>query len=347
MYGSPNTVAGPRSVPVRRQFINEPGDIVSEALEGFAAAWPHHVRLNDEPAYVARARPAADKVAVVSGGGSGHEPLHVGFVGTGMLDAAVPGAVFASPTAVQIRDASMAADTGRGVVHVVKNYTGDVLNFRIAGELLADEGVRSDIVLVDDDLATDTGDSGGPGRRGTAAVVAVEKVCGAAAERGADLEALTALGRRVAAHSRTLSVALAAGAHPGQSSPSFELPGDEIEFGVGIHGERARERRAFGPTGELVPQMVSPLVKALGLERGERVIAIVNGLGATHDLELYGVFGEVRRFLGGAGIDIARTLVGSYVTSLDMAGCSVTLVRADEEILDLWDAPAATPALTW
>jgi dihydroxyacetone kinase-like protein len=332
---------------MRRQFINEPGDVVSEALEGFAAAWPHHVRLNADPAYVVRARPAADKVAVVSGGGSGHEPLHVGFVGTGMLDAAVPGAVFASPTAVQIRAASQAADTGRGVLHVVKNYTGDVLNFRIAGELLADAGVRSEIVLVDDDLATDTGDGGGPGRRGTAAVVAVEKVCGAAAERGADLAELAALGRRVAERSRTLSVALAAGAHPGESRPSFELPGDEVEFGVGIHGERARRRRAFGPSRELVPPMVSPLVEALGLGRGDRVIAIVNGLGATHDLELYGVFREARRVLDDAGVEVARSLVGSYVTSLDMAGCSVTLVGADDEVLELWDAPAATPALTW
>lgn len=332
---------------MRRQFLNEPDEVVSEALEGFAAAWPDHVRLHADPAHVVRARPGADKVAVVSGGGSGHEPLHTGFVGTGMLDAAVPGAVFASPTAIQIRAASLASDTGRGVLHVVKNYTGDVLNFRIAGELLADEGVASEMVLVDDDLATDTGDADGPGRRGTAAVVAVEKVCGAAAERGATLAELAALGRRVAAHSRTLSVALAAGAHPGQSRPSFELPEDEVEFGVGIHGERARERRAFGPSRELVPQMVSPLVEALELERGQRVLALVNGLGATSDLELYGVFREVGRVLGGAGIDVARSLVGSYVTSLDMAGCSVTLVRADEEVLELWDAPVSTPALTW
>ncbi|WP_159945402.1 MULTISPECIES: dihydroxyacetone kinase subunit DhaK [unclassified Nocardiopsis] len=330
---------------MRRQFINDPGEVVSEALEGFAAAWPRHVRWNSEPGYLVRASPARDKVALVSGGGSGHEPLHAGFVGAGMLDAAVPGAVFASPTAVQIREASLAAHTGRGVLHVVKNYTGDVLNFRIAGELLADEGVASDIVLVDDDLATDTAE--GPGRRGTAAVVAVEKVCGAAAEEGADLAALAALGRRVVAGSRTLSVALAAGAHPGQSRPSFDLPDGEVEFGVGIHGERARERRAFAPTRELVPQLVSPLVEALELGRGERVITIVNGLGATTDLELYGVFREVRRLLAEAGVEPARALVGSYVTSLDMAGCSVTLVRADEEVLRLWDAPAATPALTW
>ncbi|MBB6120089.1 dihydroxyacetone kinase subunit DhaK [Nocardiopsis algeriensis] len=330
---------------MRRQFVNDPGDVVAEALEGFAAAWPGHVRLNADPAYVVRARPASGKVAVVSGGGSGHEPLHVGFVGTGMLDAAVPGAVFTSPTAVQIRAASRAVDTGRGVLHVVKNYTGDVLNFRIAGELLADEGVESGIVLVDDDLATDTDD--GPGRRGTAAAVVVEKVCGAAAERGADLAELTALGRRVAAGSRTLSVALAAGAHPGQSRPSFELPGDEVEFGVGIHGERARQRRAFGPSREIVPQMVSPLAEALGLGRGSRVLAVVNGLGATSDLELYGVFREARRVLKDAGVDVVRSLVGTYVTSLDMAGCSLTLVRADDEVLELWDAPVATPALTW
>ncbi|RKS08576.1 dihydroxyacetone kinase DhaK subunit [Nocardiopsis sp. Huas11] len=332
---------------MRRQFVNDPGDVVPEALEGFAAAWPRHVRWNREPSYVVRAEPAPDKVAVLSGGGSGHEPLHVGFVGRGMLDAAVPGAVFASPTAMQIRAASLAADTGRGVLHVVKNYTGDVLNFRIAGELLADEGVHSDIALVDDDLATETDDADGPGRRGTAAVVAVEKVCGAAAERGADLSELVKLGRRVVAGSRTLSVALAAGAHPGQSRPSFDLPEDQVEFGVGIHGERARERRAFGPRRELVADMAAPLLRDLDLGRGERVAVIVNGLGATHDLELYGVFGEVKALLEGAGIEVARSLVGSYVTSLDMAGCSVTLVRADDEFLDLWDAPVSTPALTW
>ncbi|KOX15498.1 dihydroxyacetone kinase subunit DhaK [Nocardiopsis sp. NRRL B-16309] len=332
---------------MRRQFVNDPEDVVPEALEGFAAAWPRHVRWNREPSYVLRAEPASDKVAVLSGGGSGHEPLHVGFVGRGMLDAAVPGAVFASPTAMQIRAASLAADTGRGVLHVVKNYTGDVLNFRIAGELLSDEGVRSDIVLVDDDLATDTDDPDGPGRRGTAAVVAVEKVCGAAAERGADLSELVELGRRVVSGSRTLSVALAAGAHPGQSRPSFELPDDRIEFGVGIHGERARERRAFGPRRALVPDMAAPLLRDLDLGRGDRLAVIVNGLGATHDLELYGLFGEVKALLEDVGISVARSLVGSYVTSLDMAGCSVTLVRADDEFLDLWDAPVSTPALTW
>ncbi|GAA4548750.1 dihydroxyacetone kinase subunit DhaK [Amycolatopsis samaneae] len=333
---------------VVRQLINDPAGFVPEALEGLSRAHPDLIRWHEDPAYVVRAGDRAKpKVALVSGGGSGHEPLHTGFVGEGMLDAAVPGAVFASPTAFQVKAAITAADRGRGVLLIVKNYTGDVLNFRIAAELAADEGVEVATVLVDDDLATDGQEEGGPGRRGTAAVVAVEKICGAAAERGATLAELVKLGTRVAGSARTLALALESCTQPGQSRPSFELPGDEVEFGVGIHGEHGIGRRPFGPARELVPQLAAPIVEALGLGRGDGVLAIVNGLGATHALELSVVHRELAAFLDGAGIRLDRSLVGSYVTSLDMRGCSITLVRADEELTGLWDAPVRTPALTW
>ncbi|GAA4967814.1 dihydroxyacetone kinase subunit DhaK [Kineococcus glutinatus] len=345
-----STTAEPR-VAGRRQFLNDPDDLVAEALEGFELAHPHLVRWNRDPSYVVRAQaPVRPKAALVSGGGSGHEPLHVGFVGTGMLDAAVPGQVFASPTALQVAAATRAVDTGAGVVHVVKNYTGDVLNFRIAAEIAADEGVRVQQVLVDDDLATDpqlTGNPDGPGRRGTAAVVVVEKVCGAAAEAGADVVEVAQLGRRVAGSARTLAVALQASTSPGERRPSFDLGPQEVEYGVGIHGERGVGRRGFATAAELVPQLVHPVVEALGLRRGDAVLAVVNGLGSTSGLELSLVFREVTALLGGAGITTARSLVGSYVTALDMTGCSVTLVKVDDDLVRLWDAPARTAALSW
>jgi dihydroxyacetone kinase-like protein len=331
---------------MHRHFVNDPRHLVDEALEGFERSHRDLVRWHRKPSYVVRAgadRPA--KVALVSGGGSGHEPLHIGFVGVGMLDAAVPGAVFASPSALQVEAATREVlQGGRGVVHIVKNYTGDIINFAMAAEDLADDGVEIETVVVDDDLATDRD---GPGRRGTAAVVAVEKICGAAAERGDDLQTVAGIGRRVTAGSRSLAVALQAGTHPGEQVPSFDLAADEVEFGVGIHGERGIGRRPFAPAAELVRMIVEPLVAALQLRKGADTIVIVNGLGSTHPLELSAVFLDVARLLDDGGIGVARSLVGSYVTSLDMAGCSVTLVRADAELLELWDAPVRTPALSW
>jgi len=337
------------SATVARQLINDPAMVVEEALEGLERAHGALLRWNREPSYVVRAADAeAPKVALVSGGGSGHEPLHVGFVGHGMLDAAVPGAVFSSPTADQVAAATQAAHLGRGVLHVVKNYTGDVLNFSIAAELAGEEGIAVETVLVDDDLATDRGEDGdGPGRRGTAAVIAVEKICGAAAERGDGLADVAALGRRVVAGARTMAVALSGCTHPGERQASFELGEGEVELGVGIHGERGRERRPLGPAAELVPALLDPVVEDLALGRGDAVIAIVNGLGSTHALELSVGFREVALALDARGVEIARALLGTYVTSLDMAGCSVTLVRADEELLGLWDEPVRTPALRW
>ncbi len=333
---------------MRRQFVNDPQDHVNEALDGLERAYSHLVRWHRDPSYVLRAElSATPKVALVSGGGSGHEPLHTGFVGVGMLDAAVPGAIFSSPTAIQVEAATRAVDCGHGVVHIVKNYTGDLMNFSMAADLVTADGVTVERVLVDDDLATETPDGTGPGRRGTAAVVAVEKVCGAAAEQGADLAAVVGIGRRVASGARTMSVALSACAHPGQSEPSFELADTEVEFGVGIHGERGIGRSTFAPAGELVRRLVDPIAGALDLSRSDQVIAIVNGLGATHGLELLVVLREAALALEERGVTLARSLVGAYVTALDMAGCSVTLVRCDDEILSFWDAPVRTVGMTW
>ncbi|GAA4385034.1 dihydroxyacetone kinase subunit DhaK [Tsukamurella soli] len=332
---------------MRRQIVNDPTDVVDEALEGLALSNPTLVEYRREHSLVTRAVPARGKVGLVSGGGSGHEPLHAGLVGLGMLDVAVAGAVFASPTALQVHEGTLAADSGRGVIQIVKNYTGDVLNFTIAGELAEDHAVQTEMVLVDDDLATDSGDEGGPGRRGTAATVAVEKIAGACAEAGGDLAAVAGVARRVARNSRSMSLALAAGTHPGQTRPAFDLGDDEIELGVGIHGERGIARVPFASADALTAELVEPLISALQLHRGSEVIAIVNGLGTAYPLELNIVARSVHRLLAGRGIAVARTLAGTYVSSLDMHGFSVTLTPADADLLPLWDAPVRTPALTW
>ncbi|HEY4277283.1 MAG TPA: dihydroxyacetone kinase subunit DhaK [Conexibacter sp.] len=331
----------------RRQFVNDPQDFVSEALEGLELIHHRTVRFDRAARIIVRAgEQAGPKVGLVSGGGSGHEPLHSGFVGVGMLDAAVPGAIFSSPTAAQVHAATVAADRGQGVLQIIKNYTGDVMNFAIAADLAADDGVEVRSVIVDDDLATD-GQEDGPGRRGTAAVVAVEKICGAAAERGVGLEELAALAVRVDSAARTMALALEPLTHPGAERTSFDLPDGDVELGIGIHGERGVARIPFAPARELVRALAEPVVEALGLAPGDRVIAIVNGLGATHPLELAVVHRELTMLLDARGVAVARALVGSYVTALDMGGCSITLVRADDELLNLWDAPVDTPALRW
>ncbi|MGW4339273.1 dihydroxyacetone kinase subunit DhaK [Rhodococcus koreensis] len=331
---------------MKRQIINDPGTAVTEALEGMELSFPDLVSYDTDRQLIRRATPARDKVGLVSGGGSGHEPLHAGFVGRGMLDVAVPGAVFASPTALQVHEGTLAADSGRGVLQIVKNYTGDVLNFTIAGELAGDHAVDTEMVLVDDDLATD-GDADGPGRRGTAAVVAVEKIAGARAELGGSLTEVADAARRVARNSRTISLALQAGTHPGEDHPAFDLADDEVELGVGIHGERGTSRVRYASADELSEMLVTPLVRDLGLGRGSAVLAIVNGLGGAYPLELSIAARGVHRLLGARGITVARTLVGTYVTSLDMHGFSVTLTPVDADLLKLWDAPVRTPALNW
>lgn len=331
----------------RRQFVNDPQDFVSEALEGFELAHARLVRYDRAARIVVRAGEAsAPKVGLVSGGGSGHEPLHAGFVGEGMLDAAVPGAIFSSPTAAQVHAATVAADRGQGVLQIIKNYTGDVMNFSIAAELAADDGVTVKHVIVDDDLATD-GQEDGPGRRGTAAVVAVEKICGAAAERGASLDELVALAERVNGTARTMALALEPLTHPGADRTSFDLPDGEVELGIGIHGERGIARIPFAPARELVAALATPVADALSLASGDRVIVIVNGLGSTHPLELSVVHRELVALLQERGVSVERALVGAYVTALDMGGVSITLLRADDELLELWDAPVTTAALRW
>nr|WP_271210098.1 dihydroxyacetone kinase subunit DhaK [Rhodococcus wratislaviensis]GLK35105.1 dihydroxyacetone kinase [Rhodococcus wratislaviensis] len=330
---------------IPRQFINHPRDVVDEGLEGFALTHPNIVSYDEQVGILTRANPAQDKVGLVSGGGSGHEPLHGGFVGVGMLDVAVPGAIFASPTALQVHEGTLAADSGRGVVQIVKNYTGDVINFQIAGELADDHAVPTEIVLVDDDLATET-TQGGPGRRGTAAVVAVHKICGASAEAGAALGDVAGLGRRVARNARTMSLAMRAGTHPGASEPAFTLHPDEVELGVGIHGERGTARVALAAADELTAMLLDPLLDELQLARGSEAIAIVNGLGSTTPLELYVTARALHRRLTGSGVGVARSIVGSFVTSLDMHGISITLLPADSDLLPLWDAPTRTAALT-
>jgi len=329
-----------------KKLINSPDDVVSEALTGIAAAHPE-LRVDVKERVVARAgQTKVGKVALVSGGGSGHEPLHAGFVGPGMLDAACPGEVFTSPVPGQMLAAALGVDGGAGVVFVVKNYTGDVLNFQMAAELAGDEGVSVETVLVDDDVAVQDS-TWTAGRRGTGATLFVEKIAGAAAERGDTLAEVAAIGRRVNAASRSFAVALTSGTTPAAGHPGFDLPEDEIEVGVGIHGEPGRRREKIRPAKEIVADMLAAILADQPLESGEEVLVLVNGLGGTPLLELYIVYAEVAAVLAAKGVRIVRNLVGNYVTSLDMAGVSITLCRADAGLLELWDAPVDTPALRW
>ena len=327
-----------------RMLINAPETVVADALRGMGAAHPGLIVDVENRVVVRRDSPVAGKVAVVSGGGSGHEPLHAGFVGPGMLSAACPGEVFTSPVPDQMVRAAAAVDGGAGVLFVVKNYTGDVLNFEMAAELAEDEGLRVTQVVVDDDVAV-TDSLYTAGRRGTGATLFVEKIAGAAAEEGAPLEQVAALARQVNESSRSFGVALSAVTTPAKGSPTFDLPPDELELGIGIHGEPGRERHPMMTSRQIADASVDAVLDELRPKAP--VILLVNGMGATPLLELYGFNGEVQRALSERGVVVARTLVGNYVTSLDMAGCSVTVCQADEELLRLWDAPVETPALRW
>ncbi|WP_051717177.1 dihydroxyacetone kinase subunit DhaK [Streptomyces sp. NRRL F-5727] len=325
-------------------LINVPETVVADALRGLAAAHPELTVDVERRVVVRRDAPVAGKVALVSGGGSGHEPLHAGFVGPGMLDAACPGEVFTSPVPDQMVRAAAAVDSGAGVLFVVKNYTGDVLNFEMAAELAEDEGIQVAKVLVDDDVAV-TDSLYTAGRRGTGATLFVEKLAGAAADEGAPLERVESLARRVVARSRSFGVALSACSTPAKGGPTFDLPPGELELGVGIHGEPGRERRGMMTAREIAEVAVDAVLD--DLRPSDPVLLLVNGMGGTPLLELYGFNAEVRRVLEARRVPVARTLVGNYVTSLDMAGCSVTVCAADEELLRLWDAPVATAALRW
>lgn len=330
------------------QLHNDPGELTADALRGYALDHSSKVKVHFDPTFVERSQPAAaGAVAIVSGGGSGHEPLHLGFVGEGMLDAAVPGKVFASPTASQVGAAIRSVDRGAGVLLIVKNYTGDILNFGLAAEDARDDGIPVEIVRVADDLASERTDGEGPGRRGTAGTVIVEKLCGAAARRGDGLAELAALGSSLSDRTRSLAVAFRSATLPGHAEPSFQLPDSSVEFGVGIHGERGSTRPFDGSGADLVESLVGPLVEALALAEGSEVIAVVNGLGGTPGLQLGAARYYLEQSFGSRGIGVARALTGSYVTALDMQGISITLLRVEDGDLELWDAPVNTVALSW
>ncbi len=330
-----------------KKLINAVDDILAESLAGFAAAHGDLVTVSLDPKLVARRdAPVAGRVALVSGGGSGHEPLHAGYVGPGMLTAACPGEVFTSPTPDQMVAAAQAVDAGAGILFIVKNYSGDVMNFEMAAELLADMGVAVSTVLVDDDVAVEDS-TYTQGRRGVAGTVAVEKIVGAAAEGGADLAACAALGARVNAATGSMGLALTSCIVPASGGPTFALGEDEIELGVGIHGEPGRERRPLQPADALAETLVGAICSAKGIGRGDEVLLLVNGMGGTPPMELYLMLHAVSRLCAGRGIAIARTLVGNYCTSLEMQGCSVTLTKLDAELTRLWDAPVHTAALRW
>ena len=327
-----------------KMLINVPETVVADGLRGLAAAHPDLTVDVDNRVVVRRDAPVAGKVGLVSGGGSGHEPLHGGFVGRGMLDAACPGEVFTSPVPDQMTRAAAAVDSGAGVLFIVKNYTGDVLNFEMAAELAGDEGVQTSSVLVNDDVAV-TDSLYTAGRRGTGATLFVEKIAGALAEEGAPLDVVAGLARRVNAASRSFGVALTAVTTPAKGEPTFDLPPGELELGIGIHGEPGRERRAMMTAREIADAAVEAIVD--DLRPDGPVLALVNGMGGTPLLELYGFNAEVHRALAERNVPVVRTLVGDYVTSLDMAGCSLTLCKADDETVRLWDAPVSTPGLRW
>ena len=330
-----------------RKFLNDPEQIVKESLVGLASAHGDLLRYDAEnQILVRRDAPRQGKVGLVSGGGSGHEPLHGGFVGLGMLDAACPGEVFTSPVPGQMLEATKAVDGGAGVVHIVKNYTGDVMNFKLAAEDAADEGIAVESVLIDDDVAVQ--DSlYTAGRRGVGATALAEKIAGAAAERGDAVGAVAAIARKVNERARSFGVALSSCTPPGSGKPIFDLPEGEMELGIGIHGEPGRRRAALDSAGAVAATMVEAVASDLQPASGSEALVFVNGMGGTPLMELYLLYGEIDRRLREAGLQPVRNLVGSYITSLEMAGASLTVLLLDGELKQLWDAPVHTPALRW
>src|SRR5262245_1116781 len=329
-----------------KKLINQPDNLVDEALAGLARAHGDLIRVASPNIVVRKDAPRQGKVGVISGGGSGHEPMHGGFVGRGMLDAACPGAVFTSPVPDQMLAATQAVDGGAGVLHIVKNYTGDIMNFELAAELARAEGIEVTSVVIADDVAVK--DSlYTAGRRGVGGTVLAEKIVGAAAEEGADLATVTALCQRVQDNVRSMGMALTSCTVPAAGKPTFDIGDDEMEIGIGIHGEPGRERRKLAPADEITEALAGPIIEDLPYQSGDRVLAFVNGMRGTPLLELYVVYRKLAEILDGRGVTIARNLVGSYITSLEMAGCSITLLKLDDELTRLWDAPVHTPALRW
>ncbi len=330
-----------------KKLINAPDAVVQDALHGVEAAHGDRVRVSYEPALVVRIdAPVKGKVGIISGGGSGHEPMHGGFVGMGMLDAACPGEVFTSPTPDQMLEATKAVDGGAGVLHVVKNYTGDVMNFDMAAEMGKADDIEVETVLTNDDVAVE--DSlYTAGRRGVGVTVLVEKICGGAAEDHRSLQEVAVLGRRVNASGRSMGMALTPCITPASGNPSFELGDDEAEIGIGIHGEPGRFREKVGPASQVAERLMTPILQDLPFSSGDRVLAFVNGMGGTPLIELYIVYNEVAKIAKEHGLTIERNLVGNYITSLEMQGCSITLLKLDDEMVRYWDAPVNTPGLRW
>jgi dihydroxyacetone kinase-like protein len=329
-----------------KKLINAPDAVVDDSLGGMVAAHGDLLRVIEPNVIVRADAPKSGKVGVISGGGSGHEPMHGGFVGRGMLDAACPGAVFTSPVPDQMLAATKAVDGGAGVLHIVKNYTGDIMNFELAAELAQGEGIEVTSVVIADDVAVQ--DSlYTAGRRGVGATVLAEKIVGAAAEEGQDLAAVTALCQRVQDNARSMGMALTSCTVPAAGKPTFEIGDDEMEIGIGIHGEPGRERRPLASADEITEALLTPILDDLPYNAGDRVIAFVNGMGGTPLIELYVVYNKVAAMCRERGLTIERNLIGSYITSLEMAGCSITLLKLDDETTRLWDAPVHTPALRW
>src|SRR2546423_4388685 len=332
---------------IMKKLINKPEDVVKEALSGMLAAHSDLIRVDIEQQVIVRKdAPVGGKVGAIAGGGSGQEPMHGGFVGRGMLDAACPGAVFTSPVPDQMLAATRAVNGGAGVLHVVKNYTGDVLNFEMAAELAQAENIEVESVVTNDDVAVQ--DSlYTAGRRGVGVTVLLEKIVGGLAETGAPLAQVAELARKVNSQGRSMGMALTSCTVPAAGKPTFELGEDEMEIGIGIHSEPGRRRVKLAPASEITEMLATPVIEDLGLKAGERVLAFVNGMGGSPLIELYIVFDALHRILQGKQISIARSLVGNYITSLEMAGCSITLVRLNDEFIKYWDAPVHTPALRW
>jgi dihydroxyacetone kinase-like protein len=330
-----------------KKLINKAEDVVKQSLAGVAVAHSDLVKVHYDPNFVVRAdAPVKGKVGVISGGGSGHEPMHGGFVGMGMLDAACPGDVFTSPTPDQMEAATNAVNGGAGVLHIVKNYTGDIMNFEMAAEICQAGGVEVVSVVTNDDVAVQ--DSlYTAGRRGVGITVLAEKLSGAAAEKGMNLQQVADICRKANAQGRSMGMALTSCIVPAAGKPTFDIGIDEMEIGIGIHGEPGRTRMALKPAKEIVEMMAEAVITDLPYKSGDSVIAMVNGMGGTPLIELYLVFNELNQICQAKGIKIVRNLVGNYITSLEMQGCSITLLKTDDELTALWDAPVHTPALRW
>ncbi len=330
-----------------KKLINKPDEVVLEELKGIELAHPDLVKVYYDPDYIVRAdAPVKGKVGIVSGGGSGHEPMHGGFVGMGMLDAACPGAVFTSPTPDQMLEATKAVDGGAGVLHLVKNYTGDVMNFEMAADLAKAEGIDVEAVVIDDDVAVK--DSlWTAGRRGVGLTVLMEKIVGAAAEEGRSLKEIADLARKINGQGRSMGMALTSCVVPHAGKPTFDLPEDEMEIGIGIHGEPGRTRMKIKPADEVTEMLLTPVVEDLPFESGDEVLVFVNSMGGTPLIELYIVYRKAVEMLEAKGIKVVRNLIGPYITSLEMAGASITLLKMDDDLVKLWDAPVKTAGLRW